>query len=53
MRAASSTNNAVRLQLAQDGTAKAKKRAVVRKLVVLLLTLWKSREPYETFPTIA
>jgi transposase len=36
------------LRLAQDGTAKAKKRAVVavaRKLAVLLLTLWKSREP--------
>jgi hypothetical protein len=32
------------LRLAQDGTAKAKKRAVVavaRKLAVLLLTLWK------------
>src|SRR5580693_1704120 len=37
----------------QDGTAKAKKQAVVRKLAVLLLTLCKSREPYETFPTIA
>ena len=44
------------LRLAQDGTAKAKKRAVVavaRKLAVLLLTLWKSRQPYEPFPTMA
>ena len=44
------------LRLAQEGTAKAKKRAVVavaRKLAVLLLTLWKSREPYESFPTTA
>src|SRR4029077_4312170 len=44
------------LRLAQDGTARAKKRAVVavaRKLAVLLLTLWKSREPYESFPTMA
>ena len=44
------------LRLAQEGTAKAKKRAVVavaRKLAVLLVTLWKSREPYESFPTIA
>ena len=44
------------LRLAQEGTAKAKKRAVVavaRKLAVLLLTLWKSREPYETFHTTA
>ena len=44
------------LRLAQEGTAKAKKRAVVavaRKLAVLLLTLWKSREPYESFPTMA
>ena len=43
------------LRLAQEGTAKAKKRAVVavaRKLAVLLLTLWKSREPYESFPTM-
>ena len=40
-------------RLVQEGTAKAKKRAVVavaRKLAVLLLTLWKSREPYESFP---
>ena len=44
------------LGLAQEGTSKAKKRAVVavaRKLAVLLLTLWKSREPYESFPTMA
>jgi transposase len=44
------------LRLAQEGTAKAKKRAVVavaRKLAVLLLTLWKSREAYESFPTMA
>jgi transposase len=44
------------LRLAQEGTAKAKKRAVVavaRKLAVLLLTLWKSREPYESFHTMA
>jgi transposase len=43
------------LRLAQEGTAKAKKRAVVavaRKLAVLLLTLWKSREPYESFPAM-
>jgi transposase len=43
------------LRLAREGTAKAKKRAVVavaRKLAVLLLTLWKSREPYESFPTM-
>ena len=43
-------------RLAQDGTAKAKKRAVVavaRKLAVLLLTLWKSRQPYEAFPIMA
>jgi hypothetical protein len=35
---------------------KAKKRAVVavaRELAVLLLTLWKSREPYESFLTMA
>ena len=40
------------LRLAREGTAKAKKRAVVavaRKLAVLLLTLWKSRQPYESF----
>jgi transposase len=44
------------LRLAREGTAKAKKRAVVavaRKLAVLLLTLWKSREPYESFHTMA
>ncbi|MFZ0711377.1 MAG: IS110 family transposase [Terrimicrobiaceae bacterium] len=44
------------LRLAQEGTARAKKRAVVavaRKLAVLLLTLWKSRESYESFPTMA
>ncbi len=44
------------LRLAKDGTAKAKKRAVVataRKLAVLLLTLWKHQEPYEPFPTLA
>lgn len=44
------------LRLAQDGTARAKKRAVVavaRKLAVLLLTLWKSRQPYEPFPIMA
>ena len=44
------------LRLAQDGTAKAKKRAVVavaRKLAVLLLTLWKFRQPYEAFPIMA
>jgi transposase len=52
------TDSALRehgLRLAQEGTARAKKRAVVavaRKLAVLLLTLWKSREPYESFPTI-
>ena len=53
------TDSALRehgLRLAQEGTARAKKRAVVavaRKLAVLLLTLWKSREPYESFPTMA
>ena len=44
------------LRLAREGTARDKKRAVVavaRKLAVLLLTLWKSREPYESFPTMA
>ena len=43
------------LRLAREGTAKAKKRAVVavaRKLAVLLLTLWKSRQPYESFHTM-
>lgn len=53
------TDSALRehgLRLAQEGTARAKKCAVVavaRKLAVLLLTLWKSREPYESFPTMA
>ena len=44
------------LKMAQEGTAKAKKRAVVavaRKLAVLLLTLWKRQEPYEAFPDMA
>ena len=44
------------LRLAQDGTAKVKKRAIVavaRKLAVLLLTLWKSRQPDEAFPIMA
>lgn len=44
------------LKMAQEGTAKAKKRAVVavaRKLAVLLLTLWKRQEPYEAFPEMA
>jgi hypothetical protein len=27
--------------------------AIARKLAALLLTLWKSREPYESFPTMA
>jgi transposase len=43
------------LRLAQEGTASARKRAVVavaRKLAVLLLTLWKSRAPYESFHTM-
>ena len=53
------TDSALRehgLRLAQERTARAKKRAVVavaRKLAVLLLTLWKSREPYESFHTTA
>jgi hypothetical protein len=41
--------------MAAEGTAKAKKRAVVavaRKLAVLLLTLWKRQEPYEAFPAM-
>ena len=52
-------NSALRehgLRLAREGTARDKKRAVVavaRKLAVLLLTLWKSRAPYESFPTMA
>ncbi|HZD08658.1 MAG TPA: IS110 family transposase [Candidatus Limnocylindrales bacterium] len=45
------------LSLAAEGTARAKKRAVVavaRKLAVLLLTLWKKQSPYQPFPlTIA
>jgi transposase len=41
------------LMLAADGTARAKKRAVVavaRKLCVLLLSLWKNNSRYEPFP---
>src|SRR6266705_6626166 len=41
------------LMLAADGSARAKKRAVVavpRKLAVLLLSLWKNRSHYEGFP---
>jgi transposase len=41
------------LNLAADGTARAKKRATVavaRKLAVLLLSLWKSQRPYQPFP---
>ena len=41
------------LNLAADGTARAKKRATVavaRKLAVLLLSLWKSQQPYQPFP---
>ena len=41
------------LMLAADGTARAKKRATVavaRKLAVLLLSLWKSQQPYQPFP---
>jgi transposase len=39
------------LMLAADGTARAKKRvAVARKLAVLLLSLWKSQQPYQPFP---
>lgn len=41
------------LMLAADGSARAKKRAVVavaRKLAVLLLSLWKNRSPYVAFP---
>ena len=41
------------LKLAAEGTARAKKRAIVaiaRKLAVLLLTLWKRQLPYEAFP---
>jgi transposase len=41
------------LMLAADGTARARKRAVVavaRKLCVLLLSLWKNQSRYEPFP---
>src|SRR2546427_5775414 len=41
------------LMLAADGSARAKKRAVVavaRKLAVLLLSLWKNRSDYDAFP---
>src|SRR5437667_10134517 len=41
------------LMLAADGSARARKRAVVavaRKLAVLLLSLWKNRSDYEAFP---
>jgi transposase len=41
------------LMLAEDGTARAKKRATVavaRKLAVLLLSLWKHQRPYQPFP---
>jgi transposase len=44
------------LMLAADGTARAKKRAVVavaRKLCVLLLSLWKNNSRYEPFPGAA
>lgn len=44
------------LKLAKEGSAKAKKRAVVavaRKLAVLLLSLWKSRVAYAPFPAMA
>jgi len=43
------------LRLAADGTARARKRTVVavaRKLAVLLLSLWRSRRPYEPFPQL-
>ena len=42
------------LKLAADGTARAKKRAVVavaRKLCVLLLSLWKSHTAHQPYPT--
>ena len=42
------------LMLAADGTARAKKRAVVavaRKLAVLLLSLWKNQTLYQPFPS--
>lgn len=41
------------LMLAADGTARAKKRAVVavaRKLSVLLLSLWKNQTAYQPYP---
>ena len=41
------------LALAEGGTPRAKKRAVVavaRKLAVLLLTLWKNKGAYQAFP---
>jgi transposase len=44
------------LNLAAEGTARAKKRATVavaRKLAVLLLSLWKSQRPYQPFPQSA
>ena len=44
------------LRLAAGGTARARKRAVVAvasKLAVLLLSLWRSRRPYEPFPQLA
>lgn len=42
------------LKLAAEGTARAKKRAVVavaRKLCVLLLSLWKNHTAYQPYPT--
>ena len=44
------------MRLAEDGTGRAKKRAVVavaRKLAVLLLTLWKGKVCYEPYPVMA
>jgi transposase len=41
------------LNLAAEGTARARKRATVavaRKPAVLLLSLWKSQRPYQPFP---
>src|SRR4029450_5124730 len=41
------------LRVADDGTTRAKKRAVVavaRKLCVLLLSLWKNQAPYQPYP---
>jgi transposase len=43
------------LNLAADGTARAKKRATVavaRKLAVRLLSLWKTQPPYAPFPQL-